>query len=84
MEKQNINIYEFAFKCKELALSKNYSLMSRQSREYDLCSRSTYKQVGFCNILINDSPNVSKGILAENTEIEAIVKACNWILEQNK
>ena len=81
---KEINIYEFAFKCKEWAISKNYSLMSRQAREYDLCPRLTYKQVGICNILINDSPDVSKNILIENTEIEAIIKACEWILERSK
>ena len=83
-ETMKINICEFIFKCKEWAISKNYSLMSRQAREYDLCSRLTYKQVGICNILINDSPDVSKNILIENTEIEAIIKACEWILEQQK
>ena len=76
------NIYEFAFKCKEWAFARNYSIMSREAREYDICSPSVYKQVGLCNILVNDNPNVSKGIFVDNTEIEAIIKACEWVLSE--
>ena len=79
---QNINLYEFAYKCKEWAFARNYSLMSREAREYDLCSPSIYKQVGLCNILVNDNPNVSKGIFVDSTEVEAIIKASEWILSE--
>ena len=77
-------IYKFAFKCKEWALSKNYSLMSREAREYDLCSPSVYKQVGLCNVLVSNSPNTSKGVFVDNTEVGAITKACEHILKESK
>ena len=65
------NIYEFAFKCKEWALSKGYSQLSGKDNIYEkgagfVCS------VGSTTLLIKD--------FYADTEIEAIIKACNWIL----
>lgn len=64
-----VNIYEFAFKCKEWAYK----------NEYDIWS-ITWGAVEFQN---NKKYNGTKRI-TEDTEIKAIIKACNWILEQQK
>ena len=61
---QNINIYEFAFKCKEWALKKELNIFSS-------CKSFSIFQNG---VLICSSSG-------EDNEIEAIIKACQWILE---
>ena len=64
---QRINLYEFAFKCKEWALKKGFKI-------YSSCKSSSISQGG---ILLW----ISSG---ENNEIETIIKACEWILENSK
>ena len=69
------SIYEFAFKCKEWIFSKGYSQLSGKDRIYEkgqgfVCS------VGSTTVLIKD--------LYADTEIEAIFKACEWLLENIK
>ena len=68
-----MSIYEFAFKCKEWALSKGYSHLSGKDDIYEkgegfVCS------IGSTTLLIKD--------FYADTEIEATIKACNWILEK--
>ena len=67
------NIYKFAVKCKEWNLSKGYSHLSGKDDIYEkgegfVCS------IGSTTLLIKD--------FYADTEIEAIIKACNWILEK--
>ena len=67
------NIYKFAFKSKEWALSKGYSHLSGKDDIYEkgegfVCS------IGSTTLLIKD--------FYADIEIEAIIKACNWILEK--
>jgi hypothetical protein len=61
------NIYKFAFKCKEWAYKNGYDIWS-----------ITWGAVEFQN---NDKYNGTERI-TKDTEIEAIIKACNWILEK--
>ena len=68
-------IYKFAFKCKEWLLNKGYSQLSGKDGIYEkgqgfVCS------VGSTTLLIKD--------FYANTEIETIIQACEWLLEQNK
>ena len=68
-----INIYELAHKCKEWALRKNYILASESN---------TYG--GICNMSISSMDvdvfyNIQSTTRA-NTEVEAIIQACEWIL----
>ena len=63
---QNINIYEFAFKCKEWALSKGYFIYSTN----ELSFIKTFS--------LETIETFSNG---KDTEIECILKACEWILE---
>lgn len=62
-----VNVYEFAFKCKEWAYKNRYDIWS-----------ITWGAVEFQN---NDRYNGTERI-TEDTEIEAIIKACQWILNQ--
>lgn len=66
------NIYKFAFKCKEVDLSKGYSQLSGKDDIYEkgegfVCS------VGSSTLLIKD--------FYADTEIEAIIKATIWLTE---
>ena len=64
----SINIYEFAFKSKEWLLKNNIAF----TLDYFKDNSVQFNSEEYC--LAIDS----------SSEIEAIIKACNWILEQNK
>ena len=64
------NIYEFAFKCKEWAYIQGYLLKS-EINGCLVCERNTF---------MGSDTEWFNGI----SEIEAIIKACNWILENSK
>ena len=63
----SINLYEFAFKCKEWAYENGYDIWS-----------ITWGAVEFQN---NEKYNGTERI-TEDTEVGAIIQACNWILEK--
>ena len=64
----SINLYEFAFKCKEWARDK-----------YDITiSSALYK-----NYAKSWNIDKDKSYTAE-TEVEVVIKACNWVLENIK
>ena len=68
----SINIYELAHKCKEWAYSKHGYLLN---------SRRTFKTkylLGYCEVVKDCEFYYSE---YSNTEVEAIFKACQWILE---
>lgn len=69
-----VNIYEFAYKCKEWALSKG---------KYINCFYNEFWWDRVEKKYTADIPSKNKSFY-EDTEIEAIVKACNWILENIK
>ena len=71
-----VNIYEFAFKCKEWAENKGYIIFSK-NKECLIYSIDEVYDVIEC---LNQYEDYFEG----NTEIETIIKSCNWILEQNK
>ena len=68
-----VNIYEFAFKCKEWAFKNKYKIQSQINES----------NKGHSHITKKNDDCWAKGFF-EDTEIEAIIKACEWILEQNK
>lgn len=70
---KKINIYELAHKCKEWALNKNYILLS--SIEID-CS--------YCDISFIINNKARHKLITGASEIEAIFKACEWILKEIK
>lgn len=72
-ETMKINIYEFIFKCKEWAFKNKYKIQSQINEG----------NKGHSHITKKNNDYWAKGFF-ENTEIEAIIKACEWILEQSK
>ena len=63
-----VNIYEFAFKCKKWARDK-----------YDITiSSSLYKNYAKSWNIDKDKSYTAK------TEVEVIIEACNWILKEEK
>lgn len=67
------NIYEFAHKCKEWALSKGYYLHSH------------IKEDNECWCIVKSLDNITRQFSCEmDTESEAIIKACQWILKEIK
>ena len=77
---KNINIYELAHKCKEWALSKGYYI----SLIIDEDDKTKCRYV--LNLSWNDGYEVDFIIASEpySTETEAIIKACEWILDNIK
>ena len=63
-----VNIYEFAFKCKEWLLKNNIAFTLNY---YNDSSVQFYCEKYHLDI-------------ESSSETETIIKACNWILEQNK
>ena len=64
-----VNIYEFAFKCKEWALSKGYFIYS------------THELSFIKSLSLETIETFSNG---KDTEIECILKACEWLQENIK
>lgn len=71
-----VNIYEFAFKCKEWALTKGY--MMKIENHY---SNSIVVQI---RKTISNSAYIEPWKKTFRSEVEALIKVCNWILELNK
>ena len=70
-----VNIYEFSHKnCKEWALNKG---------SYINCFYNEFWWDRVEKKYTADIPNKNKSFYAD-TEIEAIIKACNWVLENSK
>lgn len=71
--KQKVSLYKFAFLCKEWALTKGYKIQSQLNSE----------NKGHSHISKISENEWAKGFF-KDTEVEAIIKACEWILkEQN-
>lgn len=62
-----VNIYEFAYKCKEWALSKGYFIYS------------THELSFIKSLSLETIETFSNG---KDTEIECILKACEWVLKE--
>ena len=74
-----INIYEFAFKCKEWAFKNGRYVL--QSQSYTVKDYK-FTKGAFCYTHFSMS-GIGNSHWAD-TEPEAIFKACNWILENSK
>ena len=73
------NIYEFAFKCKKWATKYNFQLVSWT------VAFEAVKKKGYCQTHnTQDKNRENDKPFRENTEVEAIIKACEWVLEQIK
>lgn len=68
---EEVNIYELAHKCKEWAYS-TYGIMIQS---YPYCGKSRADALKGLEV---------DEVFKENTEVEAIIQACEWILEYKK
>jgi len=75
-----INIHELAHKCKEWADSKGYTLNSW------IADFTSDKILGWCELRDERTGKSIKEcpIVSDNTEPEAVFKACQWILENKE
>lgn len=78
---KEINTYEFAFKCKEWALNKGYTIESHTNRSFISKYNREYFSVAK---IFKETDSMRINTIDESTEVEAIIKACEWILEQSK
>ena len=75
-KRKKINIYELAHKCKEWARDNDFFLRSFYDYEGAFCYISAPEWV--------DKINIPKTGFSSETEPEAIIEACEYILQQNK
>jgi hypothetical protein len=68
----SINIYEFAFKCKEWAYENDYYVYSAPS----------FALEGVAYIVEDNNTGKRLKTLQLDSEVEAIIQACGWILNQ--
>ena len=71
-----VNIYEFAFKCKEWAY-KNFKIMLISH-----CSGQCYINGDLSSLSLNWWNGTKSYQVESNTEVEAILEACEWILKE--
>lgn len=72
-----INLYEFAHKCKQWANSKGYDVLQ--------CVLTDGKSwVQLCEYNNMELRNKLSHYIHGNCEVEAIFKACEWIMEKTK
>lgn len=75
------NIYKLAFKCKEWALDKGYTIESHTNRSFISKYNREYFSVAK---IFKETDSMRINTIDESTEIKAIIKACEWILDQSK
>ena len=81
---EEVNIYEFVFKCKEWATSKNYQIISGLLNN-TVFSKHDEKSYAKINYYTEDKigNREYKGMyIIANTEIEAVIKACEYALKE--
>lgn len=80
---KNRNIYEFAFKCKEWAFKKGYTILTEFVNKVGIFSYivSNQQSIEDYGYLVEDI-KVLECLFDSKTEVEAIIKACEWILDQ--
>lgn len=79
-----VSIYEFTYKCKEWILNQKNKDCFYIADQFSLNIESQMGVIKyFWCVLLKHCSRVSPEFKAD-TEIEAIIKACNWILENNK
>ena len=76
----SINLYEFAFKCKEWIINKEYHINTSEDsiNNYIYLYKMVKNDIGY-------EIDKSKGVQFDSKGyIINLFEACNWILEQNK
>ncbi len=79
-----INIYEFAFKCKEWILNQKNKDCFYVADQFSLNIESQMGVIKyFWCVLLKNNSRVSPEFKADS-EIETTLKACTWVLENSK
>lgn len=78
-----INIYEFTFKCKEWAINKGYQIISGLSDEpaYRSSDEKAYAKINHYSGDSIDNLKCKYKIIMANTEVEAVIKASEYVLK---
>ena len=81
-----INIYEFTFKSKEWAMNKGYQIISGLSDEpaYRRNDEKAYAQIRYYTEDENGNGDYEDKYFMANTEVEAVIKASEYILKEIK
>ena len=82
-----VNIYEFVFiKCKEWAMSKGFQSISGLSDEpvYRRNDEKAYAQIRYYTEDDNGNGDYEDKYFMANTEVEAVIKASEYILKEIK
>ena len=78
---KEINIYEFTYKCKEWILNQKNKDCFYIADQFSLNIESQMGVIKyFWCVLLKNNSRISPEFKADS-EIEAILKACNWVLE---
>ena len=83
---EEINIYEFAFKCKEWAINKGYQIISGLSDEpaYRSSDEKAYAKINHYSGDSIDNLKCKYKIIMANTEVEAVINASEYALKEIK
>ena len=80
---EEVNIYEFVFKCKEWAMNKGYQIISGLSDEP---SHRKQDEKAYAKVLWYEGDDLHREYkdmyFMANTEIEAVVRASEYILKE--
>jgi hypothetical protein len=82
-DEHSINIYELAHKCKEWAFKNEYELNSGYLTHGILYPSKPSHQIR-CDVSYKLADTLQTYRVWENTEPEAIFKACQWILDNKE
>ena len=81
---EEVNIYDFFFKCKEWAMNKGYQIISGLSDEpaYRNQDEKAYAQLRYYTEDENGNGEYEELYFMANTEVEAVFKASEYILKE--
>ena len=81
---EEVNIYEFVFKCKELAMSKGYQIISGPSDEpaYRKQNEKAYAHIRYYTEDEKGNGEYEDTYIMANTEVEAVIKASEYVLKE--
>ena len=83
---KRLNLYIFFFDCKEWAMNKGYQIISGLSDEpaYRRNDEKAYAQIRYYTEDENGNGDYEDKYFMANTEVEAVIKASEYILKEIK
>lgn len=77
---KELNVYELAYKCKEWAKEIGYTIISGYDNDY-MGEKYNKRVFGYCCQIQDKEFNIKD--FYEEDELNAIIKACQYILDKN-